>query len=128
MGEDVIQILSYWKGNLTLSLVTDHSQFPDKAIPPHILKRTPINVLQALTLLDMKFDENGNYHPIAFGNEFWLLNEDLMPINDTVETLTLDMVYEPIGLVKWNFLVQMDESFSMQRVRTIIFCNSPFIQ
>lgn len=120
MAEDVIQILSYWKGNLTLSLVTDHSQFPDKAIPPHILKRILVP-LHDLTLLDMKFDENGNYHPVVFGNEFWLLNEDLMPINDTVETLKLDMVYEPIGLVKWNFLVQMDESFSMQRVHASSF-------
>lgn len=41
--ETVVQILSYWKGNLTLNLVTDHSQFPEKTIPPQMLKRTDLS-------------------------------------------------------------------------------------
>lgn len=64
----------------------------------------------------MKFTEEGNYQPIVFGNEFWLLDEDLMEINDTVSVLKLDLTYEPIGLMKWNLMIQMDESFSLQRV------------
>jgi hypothetical protein len=66
----------------------------------------------------MRFDDNGNYLPIIFGNEFWILDEDLHPINDTVEVLKLDMTYEPISLLKWNLMVQLDESFAMQRVRS----------
>lgn len=67
----------------------------------------------------MIFDEAGNYLPIVYGNEFWLLSDDLSPINDTVEVLNLDMTYEPLGLVKWNLMAQMDESFALQRVRSV---------
>eukprot|EP01127_Copromyxa_protea_P021579 TRINITY_DN7467_c0_g1_i2.p1 TRINITY_DN7467_c0_g1~~TRINITY_DN7467_c0_g1_i2.p1 ORF type:complete len:447 (-),score=71.75 TRINITY_DN7467_c0_g1_i2:34-1374(-) len=125
MEESVVQTLSYWKGNFTISLVTDHSSFQKGTIPPQVLKF-------------MTFDEDGNYQPIIFDNEFWVLDEDLMPINSTCESLKLDMVYEPVSIMKWNLMVQMEESFSMQRsfgagaheadnVKKILLDNDPYI-
>jgi hypothetical protein len=48
-------------------------------------------------------------------NDFWVMREHLSLINDTVQSLPLDMTFEPISLMKFSFYVQMDESFNMQK-------------
>jgi len=63
----------------------------------------------------MIFDEKGNYYPIVYGNDFWLLNEELMIINDTVDVLMLDMLFDPISFWKWSMYAQMEESLKMEK-------------
>jgi len=121
-----IQIESRWKGNLTLTIVTDFTAFPRGQIPGPVAQR-------------MKFDSDGNYFPNFYGNEFWLLNEDLMQINSSVEELTLDLQLEPMSLFKWNFMEQMEDSWKTQRqvlqtregesddIKRIILDNNPYI-
>jgi hypothetical protein len=64
---------------------------------------------------DMKFDEKGiNYYPVLFIDEFWTFKDDYIPLNDTVEHLTLSLSYSPMSLVKWQMMMQMEKSFQMQ--------------
>lgn len=65
----------------------------------------------------MKFNSKGNYYPIIWSNEFWLLNEDLTIINDTVESLPLHLQFEPISLLRFSLYTQMEESFTVQKVK-----------
>jgi len=44
-----------------------------------------------------------------------MMKENLFPINETVKTLTLEMTFEPLSLLKWSLFLQMEESFSMQK-------------
>jgi hypothetical protein len=96
------KIVSHWKGNLTLSLLQDRTVFPRGQIIPQI---EPY----------LTFDAVGNYYPVIFCNEFWVMREHMFPINETVNELTLDMSYEPISMIKFSLYTQMEQSFSMQR-------------
>eukprot|EP01130_Rhizamoeba_saxonica_P011422 TRINITY_DN4747_c0_g1_i2.p1 TRINITY_DN4747_c0_g1~~TRINITY_DN4747_c0_g1_i2.p1 ORF type:complete len:491 (-),score=92.16 TRINITY_DN4747_c0_g1_i2:37-1509(-) len=116
-------ILSHWKGNLTISLVQDNAAYPRGGIPDPIKKH-------------MQFDKAGNYLPVVYFNDFWVLSEDLTEINETVTSLSLDVTYEPISLMKWSFMSQMDESFSVQSemmdsdpedVKRILMDNHPYV-
>jgi len=121
-----IQIDSLWKGNLTLNIVLDHTTYPNGGIPGPILKHFVL-------------DKSGNYIPSFFGNDFWILSEDLMPINETVQSVTLHLSFEPISLWKWNFMVQMEESWENQRkmmvsregeadsMKRILLDNDPYV-
>jgi hypothetical protein len=96
-------LLSHWKGNYTIGLVTDFNVFPQGGIPPQVVEF-------------FRFDESGDfYFPIVWQNDFWILREDFMPLNKTVSQLTLDMRFEPISLIKFSIFAQLSTSFSMQR-------------
>lgn len=96
------QIVSHWKGNCTISLVTDVSAYPQGGVPPQIIPY-------------FTFTEDGaSYFPIVWENDFWVLREDYSPINETVTRLELDVHFEPIGFMKFALLTQMGASLSAQ--------------
>eukprot|EP00027_Filamoeba_sp_ATCC50430_P001525 CAMPEP_0168551144 /NCGR_PEP_ID=MMETSP0413-20121227/6013_1 /TAXON_ID=136452 /ORGANISM="Filamoeba nolandi, Strain NC-AS-23-1" /LENGTH=487 /DNA_ID=CAMNT_0008581645 /DNA_START=119 /DNA_END=1579 /DNA_ORIENTATION=+ len=97
-----MEIISYWKPNLTLHLVEDRTAYPRHNVPPQIMQ-------------DLKITPDGNYYfPVIFFNEFWLFREHLFPVNDTVKELTLTMSYNTISMMKWQMFAQMEQSFQMQ--------------
>ncbi|KAK6923650.1 Cleft lip and palate transmembrane 1 [Dillenia turbinata] len=58
---------------------------------------------------------SGNYYPTIFFNEFWLLRDKLIPINDTVTELPLNLEVGPISMTKWQLFLQIDQSFQIHR-------------
>jgi len=97
----VSEWVSFWKPRLSISLVDDYTAYPHNNIPPQITKA-------------MKLDETGNYLPVLYFDEFWLMKEELILINDTVPELNLSMTYSPISMWKWQLKCQMDQSLTMQ--------------
>ena len=69
-------IIGHWSNNLTLTLVAETSKLKlnelSPAIGPHVKAVPPA-----------AGDEPKHYYPIVFPNDFWLLRENMMPINDT---------------------------------------------
>lgn len=59
--------------------------------------------------------KTGNYFPLVSFNEFWLLREKLIPINETVKELPLNLELGPISLMKWQLFLQIDQSFQIHR-------------
>lgn len=49
-----------------------------------------------------------------------LLNEDLMILNETVTELTMDLEFAPLSFMKFTMYTQMEESFKMQSVRSLM--------
>jgi len=96
------RIVNYWKGNLTINLVQDTTVFPAGGIPDPLKKYVIL-------------DKDGNYNPIVYGNDFWLLDEELIEINDTLKELNLFILIEPISLLKFTMFVQMEAQFEYQR-------------
>jgi hypothetical protein len=97
------EIVSYWKPNLTLHLISDQTIYPAGGIPPQIKPH-------------MRFATNSSgYYPIVFFDDFWLLEENLIEINESVSTLTLTLSYSPISIMKWQMYLQMEQSFSIQQ-------------
>ena len=71
-------------------------------------------------VLDMSIDINidkrtGNYFPTIYFNEFWLMKDKLVAINETVTELILNLELGPIGLTKWQIFLQIDQSFQIHR-------------
>lgn len=93
--------VSFFKPNLTIHLVDDFTVYPQGGIPPQIKDA-------------IKLDENGNYLPVLYFNEFWLMKEHLVMINSTVKQLNLSITYDPISMWKWQMQSQMDQSLAMQ--------------
>lgn len=59
-------------------------------------------------------EEQHSYYPVVYFNEFWLLKEQLVPLNETVTELSLQLSLH--DLASWKFMLynQMEESFNMQ--------------
>ncbi|CAL5324094.1 unnamed protein product [Camellia sinensis] len=98
-----VEWVSYWKPNITVNLVEDFTRYPKNAVPPNI---DPYLNIEPKT---------GNYYPTIFFNEFWLLRNKLIPINDSVTELTLNLEVGPISMTKWQLFLQIDQSFQIHR-------------
>ncbi|KAL6072918.1 Cleft lip and palate transmembrane protein 1 like protein, variant 2 [Balamuthia mandrillaris] len=120
-----LQYISFWKPNLTLNLVQDTSTFPRGSLPPQIFEL-------------LQFDKHGNYYPTLYFNEFWLMREQLFPINETTPVVPLTMSYGSVSLWKWQMMVQMQQSFQMQEslggvegetdeVKRMLFETNPYL-
>jgi len=85
-----------------LHLVDDFTVYPRGSVPAGILDH-------------LRIDQSGDYFPVLFFDDFWLFREHLVPINESVETLNISMSYSPISLMKWQMMLQMEQSFSVQK-------------
>ena len=54
------------------------------------------------------------YLPTVFFNDFWTLRDYMVPVNDTVSELQLQLNLNSVGSWKWLMYLQMEQSFSMQ--------------
>ncbi|XP_078097868.1 putative lipid scramblase CLPTM1 isoform X2 [Mustelus asterias] len=85
-----VEIISHWHPNLTVHIVDDHTAWAMGAVPP------PLDQY-------VKFDPvSGDYYPIIYFNDYWNLQKDYFPINETLEKLPLRMTYCPLSLWKWQ--------------------------
>ncbi|XP_059156203.1 putative lipid scramblase CLPTM1 [Physella acuta] len=84
------EILSHWHPNLTINLLDDHSPWLPGSVPP------PLDEY-------IEFIPSSNkYYPVIYLNDYWNLNADYMPINDTTKNLNLSLTYSPMSLFKWQ--------------------------
>ncbi|KAH8479896.1 hypothetical protein H0E87_030202 [Populus deltoides] len=88
-----VEWISFWKPNVTINLVDDFTKYADLNVEP----------------------TSGNYFPTLFFNEFWLLRDKFIAINDTVTELTLNLEVGPISTTKWQLFLQIDQSFQVHR-------------
>lgn len=52
---------------------------------------------------DVKFDAvSGDYYPIVYFNDYWNLQKDYYPINETLTALPLRLCYCPLSLWRWQ--------------------------
>lgn len=47
-------------------------------------------------------EDGAGYYPTIFMNDFWLLYDKLVLVNDTVPALNLTITVAPISLMKWQ--------------------------
>ncbi|KAK7824365.1 uncharacterized protein LOC112012307 [Quercus suber] len=98
-----VEWVSYWKPNITINLVDDFTRYPHNAVPPNIAPYLNVE------------PSTGNYYPSVFFNEFWLLRDKLIQINETVTELPLNLEVGPISMTKWQLFLQIDQSFQIHR-------------
>ena len=54
------------------------------------------------------------YYPSIFFNDFWILKDHLIPMNDTVIEVVMHISLGTLSSWKWQIYAQMEQSFSMQ--------------
>lgn len=96
-------IISYLKPNVTVQMIDDFSRYNAAQVPPQY--KDVIQVDPATM----------TYSPHVWFNTFWLLRDDLVPVNSSLSELTLH--FELSTTPAWKHLVmsQLEQSFSMQR-------------
>ena len=92
---------SMWVPSITLELVDDRNAYPGGGIPEQMAN-------------GMTFHSSGNYYPTLFVNEFWLLRDYLIPVNETISELPLNLTFSTTSLIKWQMMSQMQASFDAQ--------------
>lgn len=104
-GKDDVPVewVSYWKPNITLNLVDDFTRYQKNSVPPNIAPYLNVD------------PQTGNYYPTVFFNEFWLLKDKLLQINETITSLPLHLEVAPISMTKWQLFMQIDQSFQIHR-------------
>lgn len=71
--------------------------------PDSIKGSQPWCVLRSHLSPDVKFDAvSGDYYPIVYFNDYWNLQKDYYPINETLTTLPLRLAYCPLSLWRWQ--------------------------
>lgn len=98
-----VEWIAYWKPNITINLVEDFTRYGHNAVPPNIAPYLNIE------------PSKGNYYPTIFFNEFWLLRDKLIAINESVTELPLNLEVGPISMMKWQLFLQIDQSFQIHR-------------
>ena len=103
-GDAAFGWLPFFKPNVTVSLVDDFTTYPyPNGMPPAMREK-------------MNFAENSDeYYPTVWMNEFWLLRDHLVPVNESLPAVNLTLVVAPLSLWKWQVMEQMDRSFAQQR-------------
>ncbi|CAD6263612.1 unnamed protein product [Miscanthus lutarioriparius] len=101
--EGPTEYISYWKPNVTINLVEDFTRYPNNNVPPNVAPY--LNVDPA----------TGDYYPTVFFNEFWLLRDKLIALNETLEELPLNLEVGPISMTKWQLFLQIEQSFQVHR-------------
>uniref|UniRef100_A0A7S0YSI7 Cleft lip and palate associated transmembrane protein n=1 Tax=Polytomella parva TaxID=51329 RepID=A0A7S0YSI7_9CHLO len=92
----------YLRPNLTV-------QFVDHFEAYVTIRKVPPQIFQA-----MEMDEGGNYRPIIYFNDFWLLKEHMIPVNETLESVTLNFDLGSIAVFWWQLQKSIESSFQMQ--------------
>lgn len=90
----VPDVISYYHPNLTLNIVEDQTAWTKGAVP------APFDQY-------IKFDENGGYSPVIYINDYWNLAQDYQPLNETTKNVTLNIVFAPLTLMKFQMYVSM---------------------
>lgn len=59
-------------------------------------------------------DDGESYLPLLYLNDFWMLKDNLVPVNETTPKLNLSLSFSEIPLWKMQMYAQFTESFRMQ--------------
>jgi len=129
--------LPHWKPQVTLNVIVDHTVFKPGSIPPTVQKYLQFGPVTSRCVPDASeedgcrrvsvptdragvtqsvvvMERESRYLPVLWFNEFWLYRDMLMPMNESLVELPLNLTFAPLSLMWWQLYVQMDQSFSMQ--------------
>jgi hypothetical protein len=94
-------IVAHWSNNLTLTIVSSGGTIDVGGLPP--VMREHFQLAPAAGV--------NKYYPPVFPNDFWLLRENLWPINDTDSKLPLHVDYKALSQIKFQIFSTMTASF-----------------
>lgn len=101
-GENKTEIISYWKNMMTVATVDDFSKYSNNSIPPHLYPMMELHPYE------------DTYKPMIFFNEFWVLKEKMIPLNETTDTVPLEVTVSSIKPWLVQLSLQFEQSLMLQ--------------
>lgn len=100
--QEPLPVLNYLKPNITVQFIEDYNKLNAAQVPPHMA----MNILNRIN--------ETHYSPHVYWNEFWILRDYLIPLNETVVEQTIFFTVEPLSSWKAQMMSSMDNSFMLQ--------------
>lgn len=101
---DPDSFVPFWKPSLTINVVHDTTAYSARLQPPPFLAT------------GMELDHDAQlYLPVLYLNDFWVLEEHLAPVNQSVTALPLELSFYPLHLYKFALYTQMEQNFRNQQ-------------
>jgi hypothetical protein len=101
-------LISYWKPEVAVRLVSDWTAWPQKYLPDQIStllvrggsgKKSPV----------------ARYKPPVHADEIGLTSDKYVPLNKSVRALPLRLSYSGMSLQRWLLMQHLEESLTMQK-------------
>ena len=92
----------HWKPRAAFRLVADFTRFPRDQVPPLMLRHLRVN-------------RQGRYAPFSFADEVGLTTDKLIPLNDTLRVLPLELELSPSSLARWQLGALMEQSIELMQ-------------
>lgn len=103
-------IISFWKPEVAVRLVTDLSKYPIEYLPPslrqHTFEQSPI---------PGQMQRKYFYKPPIHVDEIGLTSDKYIPLNRSVQELPLKLSYSSMSLERWLLMQHMEQSLSEQK-------------
>jgi hypothetical protein len=95
-------VTGHWVSNVTAQLLVDHTRYHRLGLAQHpLLANVTVN------------PDRGYYYPLVYINDFYVFEEHLSPINETVSEVPLHIYVGSISMIKYMLYSQMLQAFSM---------------
>ncbi|CAH7690356.1 cleft lip and palate transmembrane protein 1-domain-containing protein [Phakopsora pachyrhizi] len=109
-----VPVVSYYHPNLTIGIVSDYNVVPLKRVPPVV--QTNIDLPPSRG----KDPISGNFYryPTVFPNDFWVLKDSLVLINQTTNSLPMRLSIHPMSYLKFQIFATMNAAFEQQASST----------
>lgn len=98
------EIVAHWATNLTLTIISNGGKAVISQLHPAAQPHYLIVPSTATT-------STPKYYPPVFPNDFWLLRENIYPINATDAKLPLHVQYHAIGAMKFQMFASLGQGF-----------------
>eukprot|EP00658_Telonema_sp_P-2_P007573 TRINITY_DN12831_c0_g1_i12.p1 TRINITY_DN12831_c0_g1~~TRINITY_DN12831_c0_g1_i12.p1 ORF type:complete len:419 (-),score=83.14 TRINITY_DN12831_c0_g1_i12:531-1787(-) len=98
------KLVAHWTPELDLSLLADWTTYQPGRIPSLLQPR-------------FRFAETGDgtrYLPALYLDALWMTRDQTIPINSSLQTLPLKISYSPIGIIKLQMQLQMEQSWKQR--------------
>jgi len=102
--EEEIRYVSHYNPTMNLALVDFRENVPLGSVPAHF--RDALHLLPG--------HGHKQYYPVLYFNDFWTIKDHLKTLNETVESVPLQVELTSVTAWKWQFYLQMEESLKMQ--------------
>lgn len=95
--------IPYFKPTIYISMVHDSYSYVKGEFDPRFAK-------------DLKINEHEMYYePVLYISDFWLINDYLMPLNETVSSVNLNIIFDTLWLQKFLLQKQFSQTQTIQQ-------------
>jgi len=96
------EYISFWRQKLHLHVVLDFNTYTREALPPYLYSFGQIT-------------RDGEHKPILYINKENVLDQIFVPVNETIDQVTLELSYSAISLERFEWMKQLEATYKVHK-------------